>query len=419
MKNLLMILILTFMGGELLLAKSDWKQGYLIYQNGDTIYGEIKYDEGKKSSSKCTFRKDKTSDNQTLTTEVISGYRFVEGKFFVSRDIKELNLESPIFLEYLIEGKVSLYRYNTGTTNDDRYFAEKEGAYYELKNTTEIRQTKDNPNGYYFNKKEYVGTLNVLFQDANMSNEISKSGYRPNSLIKLTKTYHETVCTDQQCIIFERTTKPMYVKYGLLVGVSNNQFDFGKTLLTDYQLGYNFGCRFEFKNILDLYEKFSVTIDLNLQKYNTYTIDASPEIEANYGKLDYYGKTYYVYQNGRNPAEQPMAVDMDILALKIPIILNHTFTTSAFQPYIGGGLFNVFTLSQNDNLQINNFYQNYGQSIPTYQIGLIGKLGFSIVLQNQKSIFIEGVMEYSRSPRVGEPFVMTNKSFNLTCGFLF
>lgn len=407
----------TLAGIGLVFGQNNWKPGYIIYQNGDTLYGQIKYKENQKSISTCTFKRDNESDTKTLTTLELIGYRLLDGKFFISKQIKEAKSETPLFIEFLLKGKVSLYKYNDGK---NRIFAEKDTVIYELKHTQEIQASNGNPYSYMKDKKEYVGTLNILFEDAKMGKEIATTAFRPKSLINITRTYHEKVCTDEKCVLFERATKPLHVRLGLLAGFTYNQFNFGDLILSNYKPGIVLGCRFDFLNIVDLQEKVSLTVDVTIQKYSTYTLEAAPDIKS--VSIKYNGKKQYLARNGGYQSYTPLDVNLDILALHIPITVNYTFSSSKISPYIGGGLVNTIVLSQNSDLLIPDVYLKYdkaGKSIPKYQAGIIAKIGCSYTLNSQNSLFMEGDFEYSKSLQADQIARMTNKTIAIKCGYRF
>src|SRR5690606_39207532 len=124
----LLLLVLGFTG----YSQNDWRQGFIIENTGDTIYGLIDYRSPKSNSQYCYFKKDKQDvDNRYEPTE-IKAYRFTDGKYYVSKPIMVDGIERTAFLEFLINGVVKIYYYKD---KDDLYFLEKDGQIYELKNT--------------------------------------------------------------------------------------------------------------------------------------------------------------------------------------------------------------------------------------------------------------------------------------------
>lgn len=416
-KNLLLTVVFSLVVLFSLSAQTNWKPGYVIYPSGDTIHGSLLYKENRSVSKFCDFKTINGETQQLLPTE-ITGYRFDEGKFYISKVIKGVANDEPVFVEFLIQGKVSLYRYNDGK---DRFFAQKDTVIQELKNTTENQYIESKNEYYSIQKNEYIGTLGYLFQDANMQAQINSCEYRPKSMIKLAKTYHETVCTDEKCIVYERSVKPMKVVFGVHGGVSYNRYDYGKLMETGYEPSIILGCRFEFLNFVDLKEKLSFVIDLDLQKNSSYTWSA---IGDNYTDIRYNDQEYRVANNSNSlTSVKELKVDFKTIALKVPLTFNYIFSTSNFQPYVGVGLLNLLALTKNKNLEVlpkgSVSYNEYVPLLPTYQIGFVGKIGTKVLTAKDHSFYAECGYEYLDDIDTNEFARMKTNGFSLILGYNF
>jgi hypothetical protein len=397
-------------------AQTNWKPGYIIYPTGDTIHGSLLYKENRNVSKFCDFKTINGENKQLLPTE-ITGYRFDEGKFYISKVIKGVANDEPVFVEFMIQGKVSLYRYNDG---NDRYFAQKDTVIQELKNTTATQYIESKNEYYSIQKNEYIGTLGFLFQDANMQAQVNSCEYRPKSMIKLAKTYHETVCTDEKCIIYERSVKPLRVVWGIHGGVNYGRYNYGGMMEAGYEPNFVLGCRIEFQNFVDLKEKLSFVIDFDLQKSGSYTWTA---IDDNYTDLKYNGQDYRVTNHSNSlTSVDELTVDFKSVALKVPLTFNYLLSTSDIQPYLGVGLMNVLVLTQNKNLEVHprgTSYDNYTKLLPTYQIGFVGKIGTKILIANNHSLFAECSYEYINGLETNEFQRMKTNGFSLILGYNF
>ena len=87
MKYLIAIGILVFLSIIRLNAQSDFRNGYIIDNNNDTIHGLIDYKGNHANAKKCIFKKDNNSQNQIFTPEEIKGYRFTDSKYYVSKSV--------------------------------------------------------------------------------------------------------------------------------------------------------------------------------------------------------------------------------------------------------------------------------------------------------------------------------------------
>jgi hypothetical protein len=195
-------------------AQTDFKPGYIIENSGDTIFGEIDYRGDLLMTNTCKF---KTSDNliSEYQPKDIFGYRFIDGKYFISKEFKGQNL----FLEYLIKGKVNIYYYRDN--DGDHYLVDRDTlGLSELAYSQKIKYKDDVP--YFVESKRYIGILQYYMQDAPKLNTRILNLNEPtrDNLVKLAKDYHNSVCDGEKCIIYEQKKHKVIVNMELLGGIT-------------------------------------------------------------------------------------------------------------------------------------------------------------------------------------------------------
>lgn len=264
------------MSSSICFAQNDWKTGYIIKNQGDTIYGFIDNRDSKSNSMHCYFRKNANEEVQLFEPKYLTGYRIDDGNFYITKTVEKSGVDTLIFLEFLVQGKVNVYH----TRDDaDRYYVEKDSKLYELKDT-EVKRSiydADTPKDsrytvYWENKNEYVGILTVLMQDGEMQSDISKSRLETKSLIKIAKEYHEKVCTSEKCIIYEKAIKPMHITKVIYTGVSLNNLNFGGRVISDYAFGSLLGLRLELENAIEWNENLNIVLDFTLHHFTNYRL---------------------------------------------------------------------------------------------------------------------------------------------------
>ena len=194
-------------------AQTDFKPGFIINNSNDTIYGMIDYRGSLLMGHTCTF---KTSDNAITNyfPNDILGYRFIDGKYFVSREIEG----QRVFLEYLIKGMLNIYHLRD--KDGDHYFLDKEDVTLVKIPYEESIRHIENEEGYYgkdvyYQSRQHFGVLSHYMQDAPDIQKKIAAIKKPEhkSLIKLAENYHNMVCEDEQCIIYEkRTSVKIYIE---------------------------------------------------------------------------------------------------------------------------------------------------------------------------------------------------------------
>jgi hypothetical protein len=405
-------------------AQNDWKSGYIIKNQGDTVYGIIDNRGSKSNSIHCYFKKNVNDDAQLFVPKNLKGYRLDDGNFYITKMVQNDGLDTLLFLEFLVQGKVNLYH----TRDDaDRYYVEKDSKLYELKDT-EVKRTASDADSssssrytvYVENRKEFVGVLKFLLQDADMQSEISNSRLETKSLIKIAKGYHEKVCTTEKCIIYEKAVKPVHVTKVIYTGVSMNDVSFGGRVVSDFALGGLLGLRLELENAIEWNENLSIVFEFALHRFTSYRLKQNSKSDI---AVVYYKDVYYLLdRNALGNSEltkESLVVDMNSVSLNIPITMNYTFSKGKVRPYLGAGVDNILSLSQNDKVGIHLTDDGIGKSIPVYQFGLIGRAGGKYMLKNDKSLCFELSFEYGRSLNADPFIVFTNRLLSFTLGYGF
>lgn len=177
------------------MGQKEVTPGYIITNSLDTIYGNII----STGNDICRF------DDGEMVIErrpgEIYGFRFNEGKFFLTKTVAINGLDRTIFLEYLLNGIASVYylRYQ----GVDYYYVEKDGLLHELTNEDIVRRDQ----GMVLTGKSnrFKGILISLLADCpEIIPEIETSTFSRKSMVEVTRKYHQYVCTEYECIVYEK-----------------------------------------------------------------------------------------------------------------------------------------------------------------------------------------------------------------------
>jgi hypothetical protein len=218
MKPLRLLFLLCLANPVILTAQSDFRSGYVVNNNDDTLYGYIEYKGDMANARKCVFARDKNAEKQVFTPEQIKGYRFNDSKYFVTRTIKTGDTEELLFLEYLINGVVDMYYYRDDL--GDHYFIDNgDGQIRALKN--DVKEVYRNNTRYFKESKEYTGQLRYAFRESPIiSSRVEDLKLNHKSLIRIARDYHNQVCPDEACIIYEKKEPVNVQKAGPLLGIN-------------------------------------------------------------------------------------------------------------------------------------------------------------------------------------------------------
>lgn len=201
MRNIVLILFITTLNHAV--AQTDFREGFVIKTTNDTIYGLIDYRGNQRNSQICRFKENETFAEVEYLPGEISAYRFNDGKYYVSKLLTFDKDERILFIEYVLDGIADLYYFQDA--NGDNFLIEKEdGSQIRLENPEVV--VKDEYGVKYLHKsKKYVGQLKVAFKEhAELHPSLDNMAFKLKPLIEATRKYHEYVCSDQECIIFEK-----------------------------------------------------------------------------------------------------------------------------------------------------------------------------------------------------------------------
>jgi len=144
----------------------------------------------------------------------------IDGKYYVSKEIVIDNKPTLLFMEYLINGKLSFY-FRQDNNKVNHYYASKDSV-----GITELeysKQTVDHDGKSWEDEnRKFQGLLSYLTYDCrNVSGDIRKMNEPDHKkLIKFGLRYHNLICSDKSCIVFERKIPPK-IKLEVLGGIDN------------------------------------------------------------------------------------------------------------------------------------------------------------------------------------------------------
>jgi len=282
-KRKLIIIALLLLAGTSAWAQRDFRKGYIITNQQDTIYGWIDYRGDVRNAKICSFKKTETDPATDYTPSDIAAYRFIDSKFYISRNIGDVDTPKQVFLEYVVNGLANLYYYRENNA-PDRYYIEKDGQFRELKidkKEVKVDEKKQINAGIARTKtvKSYIGVLKATLNLWEMNSEIDKAKLQHSSLINIARNYHQYACTDgSECIVYERKKPYIALRIGPAVGVDLSTFTMlefdheryayhqEKTVIFDPSTNYTVGVNLNF-SMPRLNEKIFLQMQTMYTKY--------------------------------------------------------------------------------------------------------------------------------------------------------
>lgn len=141
-------------------AQTNYLPGFIITQKGDSLSGLIDYRGSIRNANICSYKQNEESEPIKYKPGDIKAYGFVDGKYYVSKNVAIKQDSTTVFLEYLIDGIVDVYVYHD--INSRFYFVEKEGAKITMLDT-EAKIVERNGVKYLKKDTRYIGVLKNTF----------------------------------------------------------------------------------------------------------------------------------------------------------------------------------------------------------------------------------------------------------------
>jgi hypothetical protein len=307
------------------------------------------------------------------------------------------------------------------------YYVDDKEHYYIEKFPNGLLELTEEQTTFYLNGRNYIspskykGKLMAELNDCpDINKEIQNTALTHKSLIKLSKGYHEKVCKTESCIVYEKGNTSANVKFGLIMGFSKNQYNFGQQAISNYGNNYQIGAGLKVSNIFMFNRHFNLKVNFIFEKDSkSYTLSL----------LD--GKGYPVtidnhlyllndidYGGGPSiPILPSVKGDLKVIDLKIPISLNYDFNIGKKTIYsLGIGLSNKIILSQSKDFKVNYFYERYDKSINSLLTGLIVSTGIERI--GKRDFFVNVSYEHlvDFRSKIDKTLKLLNDQFSLQIG---
>jgi hypothetical protein len=216
----LLTTIVTFLSVcTFVFAQPELRDGYIIKLSGDTLFGKVQFHDDVKNSTICNFYQG-SNNPESFKPGEISSYRYINGKFYITKVVKTKALISKIFVEYLVKGRKDLY-YFRDAVGDHFLINRSNDTVVEVPYSLNI-VNKDGTN-YFKESTVHKGYLKTYFNECPdlfpRIDAIAKP--ETDNLISLTKQYHKLTCGDSGCIVYGKPKAQFKMFFEPYVGFTN------------------------------------------------------------------------------------------------------------------------------------------------------------------------------------------------------
>lgn len=404
MKHLKIVLFTLFiLTVGSLKAQINLRPGYIITNTNDTITGFIDFRTDQRNAQQCFFKEKETGNVTTYHPGEIYAYRFTDdGKFYITRTLTIREKEHTLFLEYIIQGIISLYY----------YFGDKAYYFFELEdgNMIEISQQHDNRIVVADGKKgykqdlRYIGKLNYVFKKSpKVQKKTSQLQLGKYALADLTKTYHYEICeTGEKCIQFEslKDKKFITLSYTPTVGIKHHTYT---------SKGMNLSWALD--KMQSLSPAVGIDVKLNIPRWSRLVgANVALDISKLKGKQDRLPSRNYYNK-----------LDVDAYVIDNRIGLYFNLPLAKVRPFIEAGYYQnylagleiIATTESIENETVREHKYDYAKEVSPFFWGFYGKIGVDILLKRH-SLLLYGYYQKGKNSDSH-----TLQTAGVTAGFTF
>lgn len=359
--------IVAIFGAQHAYSQTDFREAFIINNDGDTLTGFVDYREGSKNFKECEFKKSKDAEPISFSPDQIKGYRFINDKYFESNEIQtDKETEENVFLEVLVKGKVSLYKYST------KFYISKDTLFYQLKN--EQKEVVIEGKRVVGNSNKHVGILSYMLSDCvGVQSNIESIRINEKELTKLVEKYN--TCSGEPTITFKEKKPWLRINTGIVTGVGLSTIKFSSVIPGAEYLASNFD------------KDYSLTVGANFELN-------APRLNE---RIAFYAGVYYLNSNyvSFNTQEQSLSiyrndVVIKLKQLKIPFGIRYTLPERNVAPYINFGASTTLHLNTasewTKETQQNNVVETFESEaleINKYQIGYWSGVGINKTINSR------------------------------------
>jgi len=397
LKAVVSLFILFFGVSLTCISQSNFQKGYYITWNDDTIHGLINNKAGGGNSLACTFKKDKSSKQLKFSADEIKGYRFENGKYYISKEIDINDVKTQVFVEFLVDGISNLYFYRD--TDNYFYLIENENGDILALYREEI-EYPDGQGQISHDTYRHIRMLKLAFSDCmEIQPQVEQAELSHRSLIKLTKDYHNFVCDDQECIVYEKKLGPPKIYFAPIIGITSSSLRFDK----------EFYSRFEYDRSLNATYGIQINAVLTrIQERISLQLDLLYENNEFYGTYNNYYELFI-----KNSMLQPS------------FLIKYNFPKGKIRPTLGLGLLGNFILDTKARAIVDNIPGSPAQEheiedvyMAENLIGVVTQFGLNYRIFKNREAFsnIRYVISQGAAPGPGTAVITTINSINLSVG---
>lgn len=380
-------LLIIVLNSTPVFSQKNFREGYVIKTNGDTINGIVEVENRKIPTQNLSFKSSDITLPRILTSENIKAYGYKNGNHF---ELKRIDGQK-LFVECYIKGKIALYTYGK------KIFVEK--------NNKDIIELKKGEVTIYSikgqaNYKNYQEFLIEFTSDVEGFNFPETAQLDADELIPIISKYNNL--SNSPVLVFNRSVEPeMFLEGSILSSKKITRFGFYSSVKLTQSLLNISGQNFDQFDAIDNFNKSWAVGGLFSHQISRMNKNIFVNAEVLLSKKN---SSYQLEISRKYPSETHYYnLHSNPLLISIPISIQYFFPSNLFSPYAKGG----FTYNVNLNNEIDGTLdvRNQEGELSTYDLneseyvekrnrfGWFVGLGLKKKVSGNVSLFVESRAE--------------------------
>jgi hypothetical protein len=304
MKKCTLISILLF-PISVILGQSDYRPGFIVTLQNDTIYGEIGYKSNSNLYQSCRVRNDGTFTD--FSPDQLIGFGFKNDKYFTS------GIVAGAYVEELVRGALTLYKHQ------DTYFLENNaGDIYKLEEKDSVMLVDDR--NIIYRSQRWRGIVSYSVSDCFINSDlVQQLDFNERKLTEIVSEYNK--CIGSEYTIFKGTKPWTRIEFGLHQGIVLSNI--GLVRSTQYE------------HLSSRYNTIGPLIGLSVTASSP-RVDEKMAIQTG----AFFSKSSYnsVIVKTSSEIEELHCVTMNISTIGIPLGLKYSLPFGSYSLQLSGGI---------------------------------------------------------------------------------
>jgi hypothetical protein len=244
----IILIVLSFFDCSQLFGQTDWRTGYIVKLNNDSLPGLVAYMPSAESQKHCYFKTSRKAAREKFNPREIKAYGFIGDKRYESKKMPDGKVYGTVFVEMLVKGVASLFLF------DKSFFYEKDSIVRLPK--SEKTKIKRDGKSYFKEDKRYIGLLNIQLADCDLS--ANKTKYKQDDFINLIQNYNR--CKGKVGLFYKHLVPSTRFDFQIFSGpsistlsIADRTFSTSKTIIA--------GARVDFSTPR-IFDRFFLTADV-------------------------------------------------------------------------------------------------------------------------------------------------------------